>query len=1726
MKRILSILLLMSNYCFAQSTSCSVSNTVPTNNIVITTGYNPSTQTSLAPGQNDSSWIVTAMSSDMQTAFCNNNTFTPGGPANAPGVAPAAIGQPAWVIQPYSLPWIQTESYLSCFPYNTMFTVLPAASNITNCTMDITRSFYISGASNQNVTFNFSVSTDDETKNITVDAGTPGAILLSSGGVGLIPLLNINTTISLAPGSHTLTIQAANGEDVNGLYYPIPSGAEEQWNPFGVAVVGNITSSSNVLQNKNCCTPTYSTIDTTICTGQSYLGHNTTGTYIDTITNVAGCDSIQTVNLTVGSCTVSCNNWLQNTTTYSGATIGNLGVTGNQLTVEAEFNSSVPLATTGYDPAIVSKHSDPPDCNFVLRTDIAELSTTTNGLAIASAPCVFEANKTYHVAMVYDGATLKFYRDGFLMSSVPQSGNMVSNSWLTTIGEKAGGAGSESLIGYINEVRIWNVARTQAQLRAYMNTSLPNPATQPGLMAYYTFNTLSNNEGNSTYNGTTFGSATINETNPQCSLVPDSCCTPTNSTIDTTLYTGQTYLGHSTAGTYIDTITNVAGCDSIRTVNITINNNCSILNSAASNNIIINTGYNPVTQTSVAIGQQDPVWTVTALTADMQNAPCYENTTAAQGPTPGKLPVAPVGIGQNPYVCYAAGFVSCFPYNTIYTPQVSTGNITNCQMTIRRKFFINSNSPQPVTFNFSIAIDDYVGSVIVDAGTSSPVVLFNNTAPPGNAGQTINSTITLAPGAHTLDIVCANWEQPNAVNQGAYYTVNGTLMQWNPFAAKVTGNITSPGNVLQNIFCCIPTYSTLDTTICTGQSYLGHNTTGSFNDTLANAAGCDSIITINLTVHPCTVICKSSFAFTSASQSIVSITATPPATTNQLYNANANGFTWEAWFQLTGPIINQSLIMSTEDPVPYQDIFLGFGFGGIPDALSFSVADDGANNAVVAVQSSQALTIGTWYHVAAVCDYGNAQLLLYLNGNLIATQPIPANIVNNRLGSNHLVQLGNASERGNGIDANIDEVQFWDTARTQTEIQNSFNQCVSLPQTGLVAYFKADENGGTTAYSSVNNSFTGTLQSTGWATQVPTVNCSAVSITDSSISCSSFVFKGSVSNPASINSWQWSFDDGTTASGQNASHNFSVAGNHTAKLIATNTNGCSDSNTVTITSSSLTVNAGNDSLVCKNSSFTLSGTGTNIVQYAWSPKTYLNDSTLQNPTASITNTTKFYLAATNAAGCTGIDSVTITVQNVPVKTNNDTAVCSGNTVQLNTIGASIYSWSPSAGLTNAGIANPVDTSTIANTTQYIVTGTSAIGCSANDTVNITINPNPVIQTNNDTTVCNGGSVQLNTAGANTYSWSPITNLNNTAIANPIATPINTIKYFVTGTISNTGCFAKDSVTITTNPKPTIIKSDDTSICNNTSVQLLANGGITYQWSPTATLTNPAINNPVATPTGNTTYYVTVTDANSCSNNDSIKVSIRPNPVFTVIPDTLVCSLNAVQLYASGGDIYSWSPASLVSNPNISNPLSNTTTTTSYTVSITESTCNVSATLTTNLTLAPPLTINISKSNDIDCSDGSAQLLATGAVTYSWLPAGGLNNNDTTIANPIVSPLITQQYVVKGDDPSTGCIGYDSVTVYVNFADNNNAYLMATAFTPNNDGLNDCYGIKNWGVLEKLDFSIYNRWGTLIFHTNDPADCWDGTYQGQPCDIDTYIYVVKASTPCGNVFRKGNLTLLR
>ena len=172
---------------------------------------------------------------------------------------------------------------------------------------------------------------------------------------------------------------------------------------------------------------------------------------------------------------------------------------------------------------------------------------------------------------------------------------------------------------------------------------------------------------------------------------------------------------------------------------------------------------------------------------------------------------------------------------------------------------------------------------------------------------------------------------------------------------------------------------------------------------------------------------------------------------------------------------------------------------------------------------------------------------------------------------------------------------------------------------------------------------------------------------------------------------------------------------------------------------------------------------------------------------------------------------------------------------------------------------------------------------------------------------------------------------------------------------------------------------------------------------------------------------------------------------------------------------------------------------------------------------PRPAVTVSKSNDISCALGSARLTATGGFTYAWSPATGLDRAD--VFNPVASPAATTTYHVKARSAG-GCVAEDSIQLLVSLVSSGNSFLVPNSFTPNGDGVNDCFGLRHWGAVTDLHFAVYDRWGKRVFYTQEVDHCWDGSFNGTPLPAGTFIYTIDAKSACGAVVRKGTVTLVR
>lgn len=333
----------------------------------------------------------------------------------------------------------------------------------------------------------------------------------------------------------------------------------------------------------------------------------------------------------------------------------------------------------------------------------------------------------------------------------------------------------------------------------------------------------------------------------------------------------------------------------------------------------------------------------------------------------------------------------------------------------------------------------------------------------------------------------------------------------------------------------------------------------------------------------------------------------------------------------------------------------------------------------------------------------------------------------------------------------------------------------------------------------------------------------------------------------------------------------------TYMVIGTDTNQCSNSDIITITVMP-SVDAGADVITC--SGFDVQLNATNAVSYSWSPSTWLSDPTSANPVSSPQSSITYYVTGTDSLGCQTIDSVHITVNQIPViNAGPDVAVCPGASVQLNATGGDFYIWTPFTGLDNWFVSNPV--ATVSNNTTYTVIGTDNNGCTNVDVVTITVLPQPTISATADTSVCAGQAVQLNANGTViSYSWSPSAGLNDTTVSNPVATVNSTETYIVTGT-DNNGCTATESVTINILSAPMVSAGSDTTVCNGATVQLNASGGSSYAWGPSTGLSDSTIANPIVSISSSITYWVTATGSNGCSATDSITITTSGDSAWSI-----------------------------------------------------------------------------------------------------------------------------------------------------------------------------------------------------------------------------------------------------
>jgi gliding motility-associated-like protein len=151
-----------------------------------------------------------------------------------------------------------------------------------------------------------------------------------------------------------------------------------------------------------------------------------------------------------------------------------------------------------------------------------------------------------------------------------------------------------------------------------------------------------------------------------------------------------------------------------------------------------------------------------------------------------------------------------------------------------------------------------------------------------------------------------------------------------------------------------------------------------------------------------------------------------------------------------------------------------------------------------------------------------------------------------------------------------------------------------------------------------------------------------------------------------------------------------------------------------------------------------------------------------------------------------------------------------------------------------------------------------------------------------------------------------------------------------------------------------------------------------------------------------------------------------------------------------------------------------------------------------------------------------RLKASGGVRYLWSPATGLN--DPEAAEPRVDTDRDRTYFLKAISIE-GCVGMDTVNIRVFRTDPD--IFVPTAFTPNGDRLNDVLTPIPVGIVEFQFFRVYNRWGQLVYSTNETGKGWDGMFKGVPQRSGTFAWHVRGLAIDGRaVEKRGTATIIR
>ena len=545
---------------------------------------------------------------------------------------------------------------------------------------------------------------------------------------------------------------------------------------------------------------------------------------------------------------------------------------------------------------------------------------------------------------------------------------------------------------------------------------------------------------------------------------------------------------------------------------------------------------------------------------------------------------------------------------------------------------------------------------------------------------------------------------------------------------------------------------------------------------------------------------------------------------------------------------------------------------------------------------------------------------------------------------------------------------------------------------------------------------------------------------------------------------------------------------------------------VIIYTAQATSNAGLDVQTCPNDNVSIGVANNPAFSYSWSPAIGLSNANVSNPTVNIPNNTNLPITQTYTVSttlttspgvCPTTDQVVVTV-NPSFISNLTETICDGSTYFFN--------------------GTPINSSG-----NYIDSLTTYSGCDSVVTLDIVFSNNPTV-TSPDLQICLGDSTLLIPSGATSYTWSPTVNFVDN-LGQMWVNPTVTSNYVLQGT-NLEGCIDLDTVIVVVNPLPNIqLIVSDNSVCFGSPVQFNASGGDSYSW--TGQDLNMYIgDNQLINPLNSGMYVVIGTSVSGCTSSDSTFILVNPIPSISAIPESSeICFGEYVSFQILGADFYQWSNGQSSTiytyQPLISESLTIIGTTTFGCTDTTQVAVIVHPNpiadfiLDRNLLTSDDPTITISN-------------LSSGNLVNLWDFGDGnqLVNNLNSIE--YFYPFSEGDYLIKLTVSSIdGCMDSTEQLIQIK---GDVIYYVPNCFTPDGDEFNNLFLPIFTSGFDPMNYelTIYNRWGEIVFVSENHLTAWNGSYNNLICPDGIYSYIIKYKIPDLDLFKyiSGQINLIR